>query len=90
MNETVISLLTFIVGVFGGVHHAKIKEIAKNLSEVKKKVEVEPKKSFVSLPSYFPPHATKQTGQVVSPKTPEQLNREAQEKLRQQMLTKQP
>ena len=86
MFSAVLAILAFIVGVFGGVHHAKLKEVAKRLSEVQKKVE--PKQSHVTIPSYYPPPMTKQTGQVVNPKTPEQLNREAQAKMLAEMKTR--
>ena len=80
MYSATLAVLTFIAGTIFGIFHAKLIEVSKKLTEVYKKVETPPKQSYVTLPSYNMPSRTKQTAQVVNPKTPEQLNREAQQR----------
>jgi hypothetical protein len=88
MYSAILSFLaTFIVGFVFGLFHSKLLEGYKKLTELHKKATETPppKQSYVSLPSYNMPNLTKQTSQVINPKTPEQLNREAQAKTMQEL-----
>ncbi len=87
MYSAILAVLTFVVGILLGYFHSKIQEVSKKLTEVHKKVTETPppKQSYVSLPSYNMPNITKQTSQVINPKSPEQLNREAQAKTMQEL-----
>ncbi len=88
MSSAILAVLTFITGTIFGIFHAKLIEVSKKLTEVHKKVNEPIKQSYVTLPSYYPNPLTKQTGQVVNPKTPEQLNREAQAKMLENMKSR--
>lgn len=87
MYSAILAVLTFIVGFLFGLFHSKLLEVYKKLTEVHKKVTETPppKQSYVSLPSYNVPNLTKQTSQVINPKSPEQLNREAQARTMQEL-----
>lgn len=85
MYSAILATLTFIAGAFFGLFHSKLLEVSKKLTEVHKKVtEPQVKQSYVSLPSYSSP-VNRQTSQVINPKSPEQLNREAQAKTMQEL-----
>jgi hypothetical protein len=80
-------LATFMVGFVLGLIHSKLLEVSKKITEVHKKVNETPppKQSYVSLPSYSTPSVTRQTSQVINPKSPEQLNRESALKSMQEL-----
>ena len=88
MSSAILAILTFISGTIFGIFHAKLIEVSKKLTEIQKKVNEPVKQSHVTIPSYYPTPFNKQTGQVVSPKSPEQLNREAQVKMLENMKTR--
>ena len=79
MLSTLIALLTFIIGVFFGVFYAKVLDILKKVQSVKKKVE-EPQ-AHVTLPSYFPKAINNSSGKVVTPKTPQRLEFEREQRI---------
>lgn len=85
MFSAILAVLTFLVGLFFGVFHAKLLDVLNRLKDVQKKVEEKPKQSHVTIPSYYPTPASKQTGQVITPKSPQQLAFEAQQKQMEEM-----
>lgn len=85
MFSAILAVLTFIAGMFMGVFHAKLLEVLKRLKALQKSLDEKPKQSHVTVPSYYPPTVSRQTGQVINPKTPQQLEREAQVKQMSEM-----
>lgn len=86
MLSTLIALLTFIVGVFFGVFYAKVLDVLKKVKDIKKKVEES--KSHVTLPSYFPSPINNQSGKVVTPKTPQRLEFEREQRIAAELSKK--
>lgn len=87
MINLLFLILGLLIGFMLGLFNAKILQLTKRVTEIKEKLDKpEPKRSQVTIPSYFPISETKQTSQIINPKTPQQLEREATERERKEIL----
>lgn len=87
MFSAILAGLTFLIGIFFGIFYLKLLSVLSILKQVLKKVEEPPKQSHVTIPSYSAP-TNKQTAQVITPKSPQQLTYELQQRQMQEMMTK--
>ena len=80
--ETIIGLiLVFITAFLLGFFQREIKELrSKVLEFIKKSEEANKKKSFVTMGAYRPPQETKQTAQIITPKRPQRIEVEANQR----------